>query len=138
MRLLFAALALLAGCSTSRPEVASSEELPEDQWSRGVWLYGQHCASCHGESAEGSEDAPALAGKGALPVRAGEGSTRARTFDTALDVFSYARENMPLLEPGSLKDDQYWAVLAYSLKAGGREVEGELDAQKAASLKLQR
>ena len=86
-----AALGLAAVCCGGAPTTTiSGGDLPEDQWSRGVWLYGQHCASCHGEDGEGDEDAPPLSGEGALPQQASwEDSPRTQSFDTAADVFGF-------------------------------------------------
>jgi cytochrome c len=109
----------LAACGPSQTTIAAAEDEPADQWSRGVWLYGQHCAGCHGEEGEGGDDTPPLAGNGALPSAPREGSARRSRFDTAADVFTYVKSSMPQLDPGSLTDEQYWAVLAYALKAGG-------------------
>jgi cytochrome c len=112
-------LAATAACGPSQTTLASAEEDPADQWSRGVWLYGQNCASCHGESGEGGDDTPPLAGNGALPTTPREGSNRRAEFHNAADVFTYVRAQMPQLDPGSLTDDQYWAILAYAFKEGG-------------------
>jgi mono/diheme cytochrome c family protein len=107
---------VVSACGTPRTTIASGDDIPEDQWSRGVYLYGQHCSSCHGENGEGDEDTPAIAGDGAFSREAGEGSSREVTFDTAADVFAYVKEEMPALEPGKLTDDIYWTVVAYALK----------------------
>ncbi len=109
------AVAILGACGNPRTTIASSDDIPEDQWSRGVYLYGQHCSSCHGDNGEGDEDTPAIAGEGALSREAPEGSSREVSFDTAADVVAYVKEEMPALEPGSLSDDVYWTTVAYVL-----------------------
>jgi mono/diheme cytochrome c family protein len=153
------ACALMA-CAPRRTIIASSDDAPNDQWSRGVWLYGQHCAGCHGEHGEGDEDAPALVGDVALPGAGSSGagssgaassgaassgaassdaasseSARRRSFHTAADVYAYAREHMPPMSPGALPEDQYWAIVRYVLDMGQRDV-GQLDAASAATIKL--
>jgi mono/diheme cytochrome c family protein len=123
-------VALLLACAPRRTTIASLDDGPTDQWSRGVWLYGQHCAGCHGEHGEGDEDAPALVGDAALkPGGEAEG------FATAADVFRYAQQHMPPMSPGSLAEPEYWAVVRYVLDMGERDV-GELDAKRAAQVKL--
>ncbi len=105
-----------SACGTPRTTISSADDIPEDQWSRGVYLYGQHCSSCHGENGEGDEDTPSIAGTGAFSSEAPEGWSREVTFATAADVFAYVKEEMPALEPGTLSDDVYWTVVAYTLK----------------------
>ena len=114
-----------SACGTPRTIISSGGDIPEDQWSRGVYLYGQHCSSCHGENGEGDEDTPAIAGAGALSREAVEGSLREVPFDSAADVFAYVKEEMPALEPGTLSDDVYWTVVAYTLKQASIDIGDE-------------
>ena len=46
-------------------------------------------------------------------------------FKTALDVLNYVRVNMPGDAPGTLKDDEYRAILAFDLKANGVDLAGK-------------
>jgi len=129
--LLFGLAAL--GCGHTKTTIVSGDDVPEDQWSRGVWLYGQSCARCHGEEGEGDEDAPKIFGPDALA----EKHVLRPDFVTAKDVFEYVKTSMPPTEPSSLSDEQYWAVVLYMLKQGGYEVAVEpLDASSAGSVKL--
>lgn len=134
--LCFAAASALA-CQPRATKVGGGDDLPEDQWSRGVFLYGQSCAGCHGDNGEGDEATPAIAGDGALSSTAPEGSDRQATFDDAADLFGYVKSDMPPLAPGSLSDDEYWAIIHYVLKQAqidpGVEVVGP---DNAASIKL--
>ena len=41
-----ASLLVASGC-TPRKTTLTTGEYRDDQWARGVWLYGQHCARCH-------------------------------------------------------------------------------------------
>ncbi|MBW2454320.1 MAG: cytochrome c [Deltaproteobacteria bacterium] len=120
-----AATVVVGACGNPQTTIGSSDDIPEDQWSRGVYLYGQHCSSCHGENGEGDEDTPALAGEGAFAHDAPEGSSREVPFDTAADVVAYVKEEMPALEPGSLSDDVYWTTVAYALKQAGIDIGSE-------------
>ena len=125
-------------CGGPQTTTISGGDLPEDQWSRGVWLYGQHCASCHGEDGEGDEDAPPLSGEGSLPQQASwEDSPRTQGFDTAADVFAYVSEQMPPMEPGALKADDYWAIVFFTLKQAQIEVgEPPMTSDSAHNVKL--
>lgn len=123
-------------CSKKTTTIASADDGPDDQWSRGVWLYSSNCAGCHGENGEGRDDRPAIAGPGALPREAAAGSDRTARLDTARDLFLYVRESMPPLDTGCLTDDQYYAVVHYVLKQADITIPGEVSAANAASIKL--
>jgi cytochrome c len=136
-----AAAAALAACAMGGCFKKTTLELDkgtrDDQWARGVWLYSQSCANCHGENGEGDEDVPPLAGEGALPASPREGSERNGSFDTAADVFDYVKKAMPPLDPGSLSDEQYYAIVLYVMKQAGIEVpKGTLGRENAADVKL--
>ena len=75
----------------------------------GRAVYLNHCARCHGEQGEGIE-APALMG---------EASNRLQGFPTAAILYRYVRFLMPLDNPDSLPEKDYWAVLAYLLVQNG-------------------
>ncbi|SRR5579883_599493 len=80
----------------------------QEQAQRGRGLYGQHCASCHGESLEGVEMAPALAGGDFLDKWAGQ---------TVGDLFERIRTTMPQNKPGRLSRDVNVDITAYILSA---------------------
>lgn len=63
-------LALGACGAPTTPDDGGSETPFMAQVSRGGALYGAHCASCHGDAAEGTDAAPRLVGlaEGALPL----------------------------------------------------------------------
>lgn len=112
-----------------------------DQVARGQALYGEHCAGCHGAAGEGKGKAPAVVGiaKGALPLDPRPGSKRTTQFKTLADVAAYVKANMPPDAPGSLPDDQYFAILAFDLKANGVDLGGKtLDATLAPTLVIPR
>ena len=107
------------------------------QADRGTKLYADNCASCHGDKGEGSGGGPAVVGKDALPVDPPKGAkTRTMKFNTANDVFKYIKDQMPQDNPGGLKDNEYWDILAFDLKANGVDVSKGVDATKADALKL--
>ena len=92
--------------------------------SQGATLYGAHCAGCHGDAGQGVKGPPVV-GKDALPLDPRPDSKREGQFKTALDVFHYVKTNMPGNAPGSLKDDEYRAIIAFDLKANGVDLTGK-------------
>ena len=91
----------------------------DDLASQGATLYGAHCAKCHGDKGQGGSKAPAVVGASALPKNPRPGSKRQVTFSTAYDIGAWAMEHMPGDKPGSLKQEEYLAILAFDLKANG-------------------
>jgi cytochrome c len=111
---------------------------PVDQVSQGAKLFAKNCAKCHGDHGEGGKNAPPVVGKAALPLDPPAGA-KARTtqFHTAQDVAEFVVKNMPPKKPGSLKPEEYYAILAFDLKANGVDVTGKtIDAKTAAEIKL--
>lgn len=99
-------------------------ELPSGRGTvaEGEVLYRAQCAVCHGQRGEGMEPAyPALIGRDP----AGEDFAFARDpklvhtignyWPYATTLFDYIKRAMPLLTPGSLTDDQVYALTAYLL-----------------------
>jgi S-disulfanyl-L-cysteine oxidoreductase SoxD len=122
------------GSSPARGHVARMDrdvgpdgaELPPGRGTvaEGDALYKAQCAMCHGLRGEGMEPAyPALIGRDP----AGEDFAFAndpalvRTIGNywphATTLFDYVRRAMPLLTPGTLTDDQVYALTAYLLAA---------------------
>jgi len=104
----------------------------------GQDLYGAKCASCHGASGQGGP-APAVVGldKGALPLDPQpEAKYRKSQFKNAGDVADFVVKNMPPNAPGSLKEWQYWAILAFDLHANGVDLPNKLDSTNAKDVTL--
>lgn len=121
-----------AEAGTKDPAAAAAEQV-----ARGAKLFGAHCAKCHGPAGQGTDDAPPLVGTGALPLDPRpDQKVRKLRFRSAWDVAQFAVENMPANEPGSLKLDEYFAILAFDLKANGVELRQELDQKAAESITL--
>ena len=76
----------------------------EAQATKGKELYTTHCSSCHSDSMEGGEMAPALAGGAFLSNWGGL---------TAGDLFDRIRTTMPLNTPGKLSREINANILAY-------------------------
>ena len=94
------------------------------QAARGKVLYNQHCSACHGQSLEGIEMAPALAGGDFIDRWAGQ---------SLGDLFERIRATMPKDRPGSLGRDVNADITAYMLSvnqfpAGTTELPGDTPA----------
>jgi len=110
----------------------------------GAEEYDHQCASCHGKRGEGLTTAPAVMGTGALPTYPRDdnsssnpafatnapvqgdstrvpGQSKREPFRTAQDLYDYVSSRMPLPKSssGTLKPEQYWAIVNYILIANG-------------------
>jgi mono/diheme cytochrome c family protein len=110
----------------------------EDQVAEGQRLFTKNCASCHGDGGEGTKKGPPIVGKSALPLDPPPGAKLRKTqFKTAGDVLAFISKNMPAKKPGSLKPEEYAAILAFDLKANGVDLAGKhIDAATAGSIVL--
>jgi len=82
----------------------------------GATIYATKCAQCHGKTGkEGPNDV--LVGRGEFP--SGSDTTSRRTIGNywpyATTVFDYIRRAMPSPAPGSLKDEDVYALTAFLL-----------------------
>jgi cytochrome c len=109
-----------------------------DQVAEGGTLYAKHCARCHGDAGQGGKKAPPVVGKAALPLDPpATAKVRKNQFHTARDVAEFVATKMPANKPGSLEADEYYAILAFDLKANGVDVTGKkIDPTSAAQIKL--
>lgn len=112
-----------------------------EQVTLGSQLYGQKCAECHGASGEGNPG-PRVVGldKGALPLDPpASAKARKSQFKTVADVAAFVVSAMPPKAPGSLDEEEYWAILAFDLKANGIDLgDKKLDAGLAKTLEVPR
>jgi S-disulfanyl-L-cysteine oxidoreductase SoxD len=130
----FAAVVAVAASAT----VAHAGDTGGDQVAEGGKLFAKHCAKCHGKAGEGTKKAPPVVGQAALPLDPPPGAKVRKTqFHTAQDVAEFVSMKMPANKPGSLKPDEYYAILAFDLKANGVDVSNKkIDATTAAEIKL--
>lgn len=100
-------------------------------------LYSQNCAGCHGAAGTGGK-APPVVGKDALPLNPpATAKFRKTQFHTIKDIFDFVKANMPPNAPGKLTDQEYWAILAFDLKANGVDLAGKkLDSSSAPAVVL--
>ncbi|MCU1280934.1 MAG: hypothetical protein JWM53_4480 [bacterium] len=138
-RLVFVAAAAMAivGWATAS-NADKSAATGADQAAEGGKLFAKHCAKCHGNAGQGSKKAPPVVGKDALPLDPPTGAkVRKEQFHTAQDVAQFVASKMPANKPGSLTVDQYYAILAFDLKANGVDVSNKkIDPTTAAEIKL--
>jgi len=118
-----AALAvLLAGCHEGTHASYSNPLTASSQIEHGQELFAANCAKCHGDAGQGTEDAPPLAGKGALPLKPRPDQKLRKTdFRTAMDVAEFVTKAMPpkAAARARITNDEYWAILAFALDANG-------------------
>jgi mono/diheme cytochrome c family protein len=151
-----------SGCA-STPAGASDANLAraKSQASQGAELFARECASCHGQRGEGMASAPSIIGVGALPLYARENSSgpaftdpaqlqiqsqsrppgvpKREPFRTAEDLHEYVSTHMPLPKKraGTLKPDEYWAIVNFVLAAHGTNLpEGGITPSNAGTIKI--
>jgi cytochrome c len=97
----------------------------------GAALYRAKCASCHGEGGRGATAEELAGGSGALTSAAPD-KTIGLYWPYATTLFDFTRRAMPMDAPGSLSDDEVYALCAYLLFANG--LVGEREEMNARSL----
>lgn len=94
----------------------------EGTYEEGKQVYMNQCAACHGQDMSSPTK-----GTGAAALKGGRGSLDSgspnKTVESywpyASTLFDYTKRAMPFNAPGSLTDDQVYAVVAYILAEGG-------------------
>ena len=82
----------------------------------GANLYGTLCVSCHGENGrDGQYDQLAGAPVPEEFASGGVSRTIGNYWPYATTLFDYVRRSMPQTQPGSLGDDEVYALVAYLL-----------------------
>lgn len=84
----------------------------------GKAVYEQHCAQCHGIKGAGGS-AGELAGAKHGLTESTPDKTIGNYWPYATTVFDFVRRSMPLDAPGTLSNDQLYAVSAYLLHING-------------------
>lgn len=101
---------------------------PAQQVAIGATLYAQECARCHGANGEGDRGPQLVAGPNTFEA-----------YETADKLFRAIKTEMPLDTPGSLTDDQYYAITAHLLDKNGLNPEGlVLGPETAGRIRLRR
>jgi S-disulfanyl-L-cysteine oxidoreductase SoxD len=81
----------------------------------GAPIFAAKCAVCHGESQEGSAQAPALVGGKGTLTSLHPKMTVGSYWPFATTVFDYIRRAMPRYQEGSLKPDEVYSLTALLL-----------------------
>src|ERR1700722_12536418 len=81
----------------------------------GARLFNEKCAACHGESQEGSAQAPALVGGKGTLTSLHPKMTAGSYWPFATTIFDYIRRAMPRFQEGSLKADEVYSLTAFIL-----------------------
>jgi cytochrome c len=84
----------------------------------GKSVYQQQCASCHGEKLQGGLGDRLIGGRGTL-VNDSPAKAPVKTVESywpwPTTLFDYTKRAMPMNAPGSLTDDEVYALTAYIL-----------------------
>jgi cytochrome c len=81
----------------------------------GARLFSEKCAACHGESQEGSAQAPALVGGKGTLTSLHPKMTAGSYWPFATTIFDYLRRAMPRFQEGTLKVDEVYSLTAFIL-----------------------
>jgi cytochrome c len=102
----------------------------------GKSVYEHYCASCHGSNGTGGS-ADELAGAQHRLTDANPDKTIGSYWPYATTVFDFVRRSMPPTAPGSLSNDQLYAVTAYLLLINGLIAESaDMDAATLPQVKM--
>jgi cytochrome c len=106
----------------------------------GKVVYDNRCLVCHGDQLQGGLGDRLVGGRDTLVKRDGiKGplKTVESYWPYATTLFDYIKRSMPLLAPGSLSNDEVYAVSAYILsKAGIVQPDAVLDQQSLARVQM--
>jgi cytochrome c len=120
-------------------DAAAAQAALTEQYEAGKKVYTEKkCASCHGDDGKGNPKNPPVIGEKALPEAAAKTAKLRKgvAFKTAADVEAFVKAKMPLKAPGSLSDDEAFAVTAWILSESKVAIDKKLDASNAASVNL--
>ncbi|WP_340117881.1 cytochrome c [Pelagibius sp. 7325] len=102
----------------------------------GKAIYADNCEGCHGEAGQGGIKDRLVGGQGTLatghPVK-----TIGSFWPYATTLYDYIRRAMPYPAPGSLSDDETYALVAYLLNLNGIVPEdARLDQSNLAKIRM--
>ena len=85
---------------------------------QGEKVYATQCAACHGDKGQGGPMDKLVGGVGSLSTKTPV-KTVGSYWPYATTLFDYVRRAMPFNKPGTLSNDQVYAVSAYILYMNG-------------------
>ncbi len=91
----------------------------------GKQVFTGNCSGCHGPGGEG--------GIGPALIGAGQGLAK---YPSAQSLLKFVQSSMPLDAPGSLREEDYWDVLAFILQGNGIIAADTLNPEEAPGIKL--
>lgn len=97
----------------------------------GAPIFRAKCAACHGDAGRGASAEELAGGSNALTAKSPD-MTIGLYWPFATTLFDFTRRAMPMNAPGSLTDDEVYALTAYLLHA--ERVIGERDDINALTL----
>ena len=96
----------------------------------GAKVYAEKCAACHGDKGQGGIAGQVIGGPPKATLDGGK--TIANFWPAATTLFDFIRRAMPYTQPGSLSNQEVYALTAYLLAAN--KLIGETDVIDAQSL----
>lgn len=114
------------------------ENLPAGSGSvtQGAAIYAVQCIACHGPNGEGATNDRLAGGHGSLDTENAV-KTVGSYWPYATTVFDYIRRAMPFQQPGTLSNDEVYALTAYLLNINGIVDENTvLDADTLPSIEM--
>src|SRR5262249_25309476 len=103
---------------------------------QGKQVFADNCAACHGDNGEGGIRDRLVGGRGTLasdmPIK-----TVGSFWPYATTLFDYIRRAMPYPAPGSLSNEDIYALVAYILSLNGiLPADGRLDRESLPMVKM--
>jgi cytochrome c len=126
----------IAGWNTDVEPDGRGLPLASGSVSHGHEVYQNQCAACHGDDGQGGVGDRLVGGQGTLatskPIR-----TVGSYWPYAPPLFDYIRRAMPQNAPGSLSNEDVYAVSAYILHLNGLlPADAVLDAKTMTAIKM--
>jgi cytochrome c len=104
--------------------------------SAGQPIFAQKCAGCHGANAEGTQSGPRLVDPTPFTVGTNQ-PTIGNYWPYATTVWDYIHRAMPFDAPGSLSNDEVYALTAYLLAQNGIiSADDRMDAQSLPAVQM--
>jgi S-disulfanyl-L-cysteine oxidoreductase SoxD len=118
----FTASAFYTAAGAQAPSSVLAGVYTAEQAKKGAAIYAMECSACHGETLEGQDPIPGLAGADFVARWKNVG-----------ELFDKTSTTMPAISPGSLSSTQVAEVLAHILSvnkypAGATELPAKLEA----------